>query len=134
MNTVRKPRLFSRTKAAVAVAVTGTIASATVGQQTASADEVWGFRLSNFHPHVTTLCVTTDRANVCTGRIPYGTSRVYDVAFNDPASFRCTAKVDIIGTMQGSFNRNEFKECIAGINNGSRLFVKRPDGSSVSIK
>jgi hypothetical protein len=119
--------------ASAIVALTTAGVMATAGPAQADpADRTWGFRLSNFGPFIATVCVITDRQTQCTGRIPIGTSRVYDVRFHNPRSFHCSAKSDWRGSVQSrKFSRREFKECLWTDAGG--LFAKRPNGTQVHI-
>jgi len=132
-------------KAKRAIIAAGALGMLTAGvllpTGTASAQQSWDFRLSNFAGRITTVCVQTDVTTQCTGRISSGTSRVYKVPFNDPNSFQCIGRFDnLAGAPKTAYgykmSRHEFKECLthrdAGANQG-RLIAKRPDMSETLV-
>ncbi|MFI6099895.1 hypothetical protein ACIA8G_30440 [Lentzea sp. NPDC051213] len=129
-------------RALVAVGALGMVtAGVLLPTGTASAQQSWDFRLSNFAGRITTVCVQTDVTTQCTGRISSGTSRVYKVPFNDPNSFQCIGRFDnLAGTPKTAYghkmSRHEFKECLTfrdPARNLGLLIAKRPDMSETQV-
>jgi hypothetical protein len=124
----------SRMKLSLGVAAFVGVSASFVAVQigTASAESVAEFRMSNFHASVGTVCVESDVETVCTGRISHGTSRVYNIRYNDVSNFKCHSKIDLAGDVHSSrFSRLRFKECLTeedGVWPEAAIYGKQPNG------